>query len=162
MAKSEGDKTQAPNANAGAGDNATPDLSMSNPSRIDAPERTGGQMNASTTTNEREPQFDPRPLDALPPSDKAEADVQRAVEDAMHQEYVQSEAVRRVAAARADRMMAAVNTENPYGLKEGEKPLYMVNGHLVDPDGNRVKRVSDARSQAPDVIVDRATSMKQM
>lgn len=161
MGKPDGtDKTQDKGAD-GGGD-ASEDLGASNPTAINAPERTGGQMNASTTTSSREPQFDPKPLDALAPSNKAEEEVQRAVEEAMHQEYVQSEAVRRVAAARADRMMAAVNTENPYGLEPGQKPLYVVNGHLVDPDGNRVKKVSDARSQSPDTVIDKATSMKKM
>lgn len=160
MAKSDSNKDQQGGDNPGAG--ASMDLTASNPSTINAPERTGGQMNAGTTTSEREPKTDLKPLGSQAPSDRAEADVQAAVEEAMHTEYVQSEAQRRVQAARAQRLMDGVNTQNPYGLKPGEKPVYQVGRHLVDPDGNRVKKVSDDPTQAPDVIVDRATSMKQM
>jgi hypothetical protein len=140
----------------------TVDPSLSNPSPIEAPDRTGAPPSASTTTSQREPKFDLKPLDAVPPTDRAEKEVQRAVEQAMHEEYVQQEAQRRVASARAERLMASVNTQNPYNLKPGEKPVYQVGGFLVDPDGTRIKRISNAPVRAPEVIVDRATSMKQM
>jgi hypothetical protein len=146
---------------AGTGAGASMDVTASNPSTINAPERTGGVMDSSTTTAAREPKLDSKPLGSQPPSSRAEEEVNAAVEAAMHEEYVQTEAQRRVAAARAQRLMDSVNTENPYGLAEGQKPVYQVGAWLVDPDGNRVQKVSDLRPPS-EVIVDPATSMKQM
>ena len=146
----------------GAGSQQPPDLS-SNPSTIDAPARTGGAVSGSTTTDQREAKTNLQPLGSRPPGDRAEAEVQAAVEDAMHKEYVQQEAQRRVAAERAKQLMDNVNTDNPYNLEPGQKPVYRVGAFLVDPDGTRIEKVSQQpRAQAQEIIVDRATRMKQM
>jgi hypothetical protein len=147
-----GDQTKQP----------TSDLTSSNPDVISAPDRTGGQTSAGSTTAERQAKTDLKPLDSPSPSSRAESEVQAQVEQAMHEEYVQNEARRRVNAERAKRLMDSVNTENPYGLKEGEKPVYQVGNFLCDPDGTRIQKVSNQPLPQRDVIVDRATSMKQM
>jgi len=143
-------------------DNAQGDVTRSNPRELDAPSRTGAQSPTGLAPDDRVAQTNLKSLDALPPSNKAEAEVQRAVEDAMHDQYVQEEAQRRVAAARAQRLMDSVNTQNPYGLKEGEMPVYAVGGWLCDPNGTRIKKAPDSRPMRQEMIVDRATSMKEM
>jgi hypothetical protein len=152
------------NAKTGGDQNqpSSPDLTASNPSSIDAPERTGGPTSAGSTTADREAQTDLRPLDSPSPSTRAEEEVQSAVEAAMHTEYVQKEAARRVNAERAKRLMDSVNTENPYGLKPGEKPVYQVGNFLCDPDGTRIQKVSDMRPPQRNAVIDPSTSMKQM
>jgi len=143
-------------------DVAQSDVTRSNPTEIDAPARTGTQSPTGLQPDERVAQTTLKSLDALPPSNKAEAAVQQAVEDAMHDQYVQEEAQRRVASARAQRLMDSVNTQNPYGLKEGEMPVYSVGGWLCDPNGNRIKRAPNSKPIRRETIVDRATSMKEM
>lgn len=142
--------------------NGEGDVTKSNPTQIDAPARTGEQSSAGIEENQRVAQTNLKPLDALPPSNRAEEAVQAAVDEAMHDQYVQEEAQRRVRSAQAQRLMDSVNTQNPYGLAEGEMPVYSVNGWLCDPNGTRIKRDPSSKPLRRETIVDRATSMKEM
>jgi hypothetical protein len=138
------------------------DVLASNPSQVAAPPRTGGQSSVAPVTDERVAQTNLKPLDSLAPSDRAEDEVRAAVDQAMHEQYVQEEAQRRVRSARAQRLMDSVNTQNPYGLKEGEMPVYSVGGWLVDPNGTRIQRAPSGKPGRQETIIDRATSMKEM
>lgn len=138
------------------------DVTVSNPKEIEAPARTGQQGSTNTQADERVAQTNLKPLDALSPSNKAEEEVQAAVNLAMHEQYVQEEAQRRVRSAQAQRLMDSVNTQNPYGLAEGEMPVYSVNGWLCDPNGTRIKRDPSSKPLRRETIVDHATSMKEM
>ena len=148
MAKNEDSKTNPP----------------STISEIDAPARTGAGPTLESTTSQRQAVTRMKPLEAIPPSGEVEERINRQVEEAMEEEYVQQEAQRRVAAARADRLMRGVNTDNPYALEEGQKPVYQVRGHLHDPDG---VIMGTAQDFAPSVVrvekvLDPATQMKEM
>lgn len=136
---------------------------QSSPSQIDAPPRTGMQSGLSDpSADERTAKIDLKPLGSLPPSDRAEAEVDAAVAQSMHEQYVREEAQRRVRSAQAQRLMDSVNTQNPYGLKEGEKPVYAVGGWLCDPNGTRIQRAPASKPIRQETIVDSATSMKEM
>lgn len=142
--------------------NDTTETRLSDPKVIEAPPRTGTGNIGGSTTAERVAKLDLPPLQSQPPSNRAEAAVQAAVDEEMHNQYVADEARRRVGAAKAERLMSSVNTQNPYGLQPGEKPVYLVNGWLVDPDGTRIAKAPDSKPIRKEIVVDRATSMKQM
>lgn len=68
----------------------------------------------------------------------SEADVKfdALLDEELRKKMVDDEVARRMLAHRQG--AGAVNTDNPYNVKAGEKVTYIVNGEVVDANGNSV------------------------
>lgn len=108
--------------------------------------KTQADETKTTASANKSPEAATKAADSEPKKDKIEVALDKKIQDKFEERLVEEAVNMRMVEHRIGE--GSVDTDNPYGIKQGERVSYIVGGQAVYPNGKPVKTSTPADDAA--------------